>query len=162
MKEAITILFMFIGTFFIIMAAIGMLRMPDILLRMSVTTKAATLGIGTIFLAMIIHFSGQGSVSQGVTSRAVATIAFVFITAPVSAHMIGRAAYNSRRTRLWSGIVLDEYKGRFDPKAQASPEAAAEPPSELRATLVAQPGATAASPPLVSNDNDEDLEEELR
>ncbi len=158
MKEAITILFMFIGTFFVIMAAIGILRMPDILLRMSVTTKAATLGIGAIFLAMIIHFSGQGAVSQGVTSRAVATIAFVFITAPVSAHMIGRAAYNSRRTRLWSGIVLDEYKGRFDPRAQALAE-------KMGAEATGEPQrATAATPPpdsVDATDSDEDIERGL-
>lgn len=117
MTEVITIFLMVVGAFFILVAALGAWRMPDVLLRMSATTKAATLGIGAIMLAMIFHFSGQGLISQGVTGRTIATIAFVFATAPVSAHMIGRAAYKSQ-TPIWSGTVLDELEGQYDAETQ--------------------------------------------
>ncbi|HER40095.1 MAG TPA: Na+/H+ antiporter subunit G, partial [Salinimicrobium catena] len=45
-----------LGTLFVLLAAVGILRMPDTYLRMAVTTKAATLGIGLILIAAAIYF----------------------------------------------------------------------------------------------------------
>lgn len=102
-----TILMVF-GVFFILIAGIGLLRMPDLYLRMSAATKASTLGLGLILLGTAVYFG-----ELGVASRALATIIFVFLTAPVSAHMIGRAAY-SNGVPLWEGSEVDELKGRYD------------------------------------------------
>lgn len=99
---------MLIGAFFVFVAGVGAVRMPDLFLRASATAKAATLGIGAILLATTLYFGEVGA-----TSRAVATIVFIFVTAPISAHMLGRAAYLSGVT-LWEGTFLDELKGQYD------------------------------------------------
>jgi len=109
MREIITIIFIVLGAFFMLVAAVGINRMPDLYLRMSATTKAATLGAGFMLLAALVHFSYD----IGVSSRALATILFLLATAPVAAHMIGRAAYFNG-VPLWKDSVVDELRGRYD------------------------------------------------
>jgi multicomponent Na+:H+ antiporter subunit G len=109
MREIITVIFIVLGTFFMLVAAVGINRMPDLYLRMSATTKAATLGAGFMLLAAVVHFSYD----IGVSSRALATILFLLATAPVAAHMIGRAAYFNG-VPLWKDSVVDELRGRYD------------------------------------------------
>jgi multicomponent Na+:H+ antiporter subunit G len=91
-----------------ILALITFLRMPDLFLRMSATTKAATLGVSFFLLSLAVYFG-----DLGITSRAVATIIFVLLTAPVAAHMIARAAYLSN-IPLCEETVVDELSGRYD------------------------------------------------
>lgn len=93
-----------LGAIFILLASIGMLRMPDFYLRVSVTTKAVTLGSGLILIAATLYFQ-----EIGVTSRVLAIILFLLLTAPVAAHLIGRAAYISG-VKLWDKSVMDEMK----------------------------------------------------
>jgi multicomponent Na+:H+ antiporter subunit G len=97
-----------IGAAFILLAAIGIVRMPDFYLRVSVTTKAATLGIGLILIGAAFYFK-DGSV----TSRVVAIILFLLLTAPVGAHMIGRTSYFIG-TKLWEKTVLNELEDQYD------------------------------------------------
>lgn len=97
-----------IGTAFILLAAIGIVRMPDFYLRVSVTTKAATLGIGLILIGAAIYFR-DGSV----TSRVIAIILFLLLTAPVAAHMIGRTSYFIG-TKLWDKSVINEMENQYD------------------------------------------------
>lgn len=99
-----------LGSIFILLAAIGLLRMPDYYLRVSVTTKAATLGIGLIMVAAMLYFN-----DFAVSSRAIAIIVFIFLTAPVGAHMISRASYIID-TPLWEESVVDDLKGQYDPE----------------------------------------------
>ncbi len=94
------------GTAFMILAGVGIIRLPDLYCRASATTKAATLGIGCLLAATAIHFG-----DLRVTTRVLATIAFLFLTAPVAAHLIGRAAYRSNAP-LWQGTVRDELASR--------------------------------------------------
>lgn len=108
MISLISILFIVIGTLFILVGAWGMIRMPDIFLRMSASTKSTILGSGFILIGVIIFFG-----DIGVTGRAVAIFAFILATAPVSAHMIGRAAY-SDGVELWEGTVVDDLKGKYE------------------------------------------------
>jgi multicomponent Na+:H+ antiporter subunit G len=97
-----------IGTFFMLVAALGVLRLPDLFTRMHSSTKSATLGIGCVMLSAAFHFRDLGTVTQ-----ALAIIFFVFITAPVAAHLLGRAAYLSG-VPLWEGTLSDELRGRYD------------------------------------------------
>ncbi len=108
MGQIIGTILMVFGVFLILIAGIGLLRMPDLYLRMSAATKASTLGLGLILLGTAVYFG-----ELGIASRAIATIIFVFLTAPVSAHMIGRAAY-SNGVPLWEGTEVDELNGRYD------------------------------------------------
>jgi multicomponent Na+:H+ antiporter subunit G len=71
-------------------AALGVLRMPDVYIRMHASTKAGTLGVLLIALALV--FVGADA---GVVSKAVAVFAFVLLTAPIGAHLIARAAWRS-------------------------------------------------------------------
>lgn len=92
-----------IGAGLILMAtaAIGIVRMPDLYLRASVSSKAATLGSGFLMLACALYFE-----DLGVTSRALAVVLFMMLTAPVAGHMIGRAAYRSGAP-FWSRTQID-------------------------------------------------------
>ncbi len=108
MVELVSVILMLSGTLFMVVAAVGIVRMPDLFLRMSATTKAATLGVGFILLAAAVYFDDFGT-----TTRALATIIFLLITAPVAAHMIGRAAYFNG-VPLWSGTLVDELHGRYN------------------------------------------------
>lgn len=85
-----------------VLAAIGVLRMPDVLTRMSATSKAATLAKLCVFGAIALE-----SDQVGVTARALAAVAFVFLTAPIAAHAIGRAAF-ALGVPLYPGTKVNE------------------------------------------------------
>lgn len=106
--EIITFILISIGAFFMFVGALGLLRLPDLFMRMSATTKSVTFGVGSMLLAAAVYFN-----EVGVSIRMLATIGFLFLTAPVAAHMIARAAY-MRHVQLWHGTSIDELAGRYD------------------------------------------------
>lgn len=108
MSEIIMSALLLIGGAFLLLAAIGIVRMPDLYSRIQAATKAATLGVGCIILALAIHFE-----DLGLTVRALLVIAFLFLTQPVAAHMIGRAAYFVG-VPLWEHTIIDELRGRYN------------------------------------------------
>lgn len=91
-----------IGAFLMFLTGLGLVRMPDIFTRMHAATKSASLGVALLLLAAALFFQ-----ETMVVTKAVVTIAFIFLTAPVAASLLGRAAY-ARRTPLWEHSVLDE------------------------------------------------------
>lgn len=95
MNDIIVIILSTVGALFILVAALGILRMPDFYLRLTVTIKAATFGIGFILAASALHF-GEFSF----TAKVLAIIFFLILTAPVGGHMIGRTAYKTG-IKLW-------------------------------------------------------------
>ena len=101
------------GAIFILLAAIGFVRMPDTYLRISVTTKAVTLGVGLILVSAAIYFD-----DLSVTSRVLAIILFIILTAPVGGHLIGRASY-FLGVSMWKNSVLDELKGMYKENSHA-------------------------------------------
>lgn len=107
-RDIITNVLLLTGASFVLLAAIGIIRLPDILMRMHSTSKAATLGAALMLAAVAVNF---GTVE--VTTRVIAAIVFLFITAPVGAHMLARATY-FLGVPLWDGMVLDELKGNYD------------------------------------------------
>lgn len=104
MIELLISLLLIAGGAFAAVAGLGLLRLPDVLIRMHASTKAGTLGVGLIVIAVAAH---KGDLL--VTSKAVLIIIFLLLTAPVAAHLIGRAAYRSG-TPLWQRTVIDEAK----------------------------------------------------
>ncbi len=106
--ELVSLILLLTGTFFMLLAGFGLLRMPDLFLRMSAATKASTLGAGFILLAGALYFEDLGA-----TSRALATIVFILLTAPVAAHRIGRAAYFDG-VPLWPGTRRDDLSGHYN------------------------------------------------
>jgi len=114
MTDYIIIFLATFGAAFVLLAAVGILRMPDLYLRISVTTKGATLGIGLILLCVAVYF-GEASI----TTRALAIIFFLLLTAPVGAHLIGRASYFVN-TPLWKNSVMDDLKGKYSRSTEGS------------------------------------------
>jgi multicomponent Na+:H+ antiporter subunit G len=96
------------GTVFMLIAAVGLLRLPDLYTRMHAVTKAGTLGVGLLLVSAAVAF---GDVS--VTTRALVALLFVLLTAPVSAHMIGRAGYLGN-VKLWGGTAFDDWRGSYE------------------------------------------------
>jgi multicomponent Na+:H+ antiporter subunit G len=115
MKEILVSGLLVGGAGFIFFAALGVVRMPDIFLRLSCTSKAATLGIGMLLAALAVHFG-----KLDVISRALATIGFIILSTPVASHRIGRVAYLDGAP-LWKKTIADEMRGKY-----ASGEVAAE------------------------------------
>ena len=114
MVEIIVSVLLLLGGFFSLVAAIGVFRLPDVLMRMHASTKAGTLGTGFILLAIAVF-----SPELGVVSRAIATIVFLIITAPVAAHLIGRASYESG-IKMWENTIVDEFRNYLDKKKSES------------------------------------------
>ncbi len=74
------------GVFFALVAALGLIRMPDLYCRMHAATKAGAFGIGLMLLALSL---GSGEARIWIQSGLI--VLFFFLTAPIGAHMIGRA-----------------------------------------------------------------------
>lgn len=110
MIQIVTAVLIVLGMVLMLLASVGLLRMPDTYTRISAATKASTLGVGCLLLAVVIFFDGTG-----VKSRALAVLVFIMLTAPVAAHRLGRAAYLSKLP-LWEGSQIDELDGRYDQK----------------------------------------------
>ena len=102
MSALIASALLIIGSIFCLVAAVGMLRLPDTLIRMHAATKAGTLGAGCILAAEAV-VAGE----LGTTLKAIAAIVFLLLTAPVAAHLIGRAAYH-QGIRLFDKTWIDE------------------------------------------------------
>lgn len=74
------------GIFFIVVAGIGIISFPDLYIRMHAATKAGTVGLGFVLLTVALFFQ-----DITVTSRVIGTLFFILITAPIAAHMLGKA-----------------------------------------------------------------------
>jgi multicomponent Na+:H+ antiporter subunit G len=90
MIEYLTGIVLVLGSLFCLVAALGVIRMPDTLTRMHAVTKAGSLGAGLVVLAHALFHQ-----DPGIFLRAVSIIALLLLTAPVAAHIIARAAYRS-------------------------------------------------------------------
>jgi multicomponent K+:H+ antiporter subunit G len=77
-----------IAAFFLLVGAIGLVRLPDFYMRLHAPTKASTLGVGGVLVASMLVAAAQGR--AGVAELLITL--FVFITAPVSANLMAQAA----------------------------------------------------------------------
>jgi multicomponent Na+:H+ antiporter subunit G len=116
MGEQVSAVLLVFGALFMLLAGLGILRLPDLFMRLQAATKASTLGVGCMLLAAAVHFQ-----DLAVTTRAVLVIAFFFLTAPVGAHVIARAAY-AVGVPLWEGTITDELRDHRRAAGQASPD----------------------------------------
>lgn len=87
--EYAIVILLLTGGFFTLVGAIGLARLPDFYTRLHGPTKATTVGIGSIVLASVVFFSSQG---EGIGISEVLILVFLFITAPVSANILAKAA----------------------------------------------------------------------
>jgi multicomponent K+:H+ antiporter subunit G len=80
-----------VGSFFLLVGAIGLGRLPDSFMRLHGPTKSTTLGVGGMLVAAVLS-----SIPDGVNLRDLLITVFLFITAPVSAFLIGQAGLHLR------------------------------------------------------------------
>jgi multicomponent Na+:H+ antiporter subunit G len=76
-----------LGGFFSLIAAAGLIKLPDVFTRMHASTKAGTLGASLTLLAAALHFA-----ETTVSIKSLIAVFFLMLTAPIAAHLIGRAA----------------------------------------------------------------------
>lgn len=88
--DVIAILLMLIGVLFLLIAAIGVLRFPDVLQRMHASTKTGTVGAGLVVIGSVVLHGEFWSIVTGIL-----ILLFLLLTVPVAAHVLGRAAYVS-------------------------------------------------------------------
>ena len=108
MSDILVSFLLLAGASFLLLGSVGIVRMPDLYTRIQTAAKASTLGVGFVALALAAYFN-----DFSVTIRALLVIAFLLLTAPVSAHVISRAAYFIG-VPLWDKSVIDELKGRYN------------------------------------------------
>ena len=104
MTDIVTAIVWLAGSAFALLAAVGLLRMPDVFTRMQASTKASTLGLGCLLIGTAVQMGDFASFI-----RAASIGAFVLLTTPVAGHVIARASYLAE-VPLWKGTVLDERK----------------------------------------------------
>ena len=107
MTEIIIAVLLLSAAAVVLVAAVGLLRMPDLPTRMHATTKSGVLAIILIMVAVGIYF---GRID--IIARILAVIFFILVTTPIAAHVIGRSAYLSG-VELWSETVRDDLKDYY-------------------------------------------------
>ena len=102
--EVIIAILVICGMVFTLGGAIGLIRFPDSYCRMHALSKGSTLGIICLMLAAVCYFIWSGI---GFRVQSILALFFIFMTAPVGAHMISKAAYHYG-VPLWKGSVKDD------------------------------------------------------
>ncbi len=106
-SEILPAIFLLVGASFMLVAGLGIVRFPDLFTRMHAASKAGSLGLGCILVGVAISYP-----TPTVIAKCLMVLLFIFLTTPIAAHMIGRAAY-FLKVPFWKGTVADDLKGRY-------------------------------------------------
>ncbi|RHB50511.1 monovalent cation/H(+) antiporter subunit G [Exiguobacterium sp. AM39-5BH] len=101
--DILTGVFTIIGVFFTVVAAIGLIRLPDIYSRAHAASKSATLGVMFVLFAALLHVWVDERIFD---ARLLLGLFFVLLTAPVGGHLIARAAH-AQGVKLWDKSLQD-------------------------------------------------------
>ena len=91
--ELLLVVLLLVGSFFILMGGIGLVKLSEFFRRLHAPTKASTLGVGLVLVASVGYHLFMGSDPQ---PRELLITAFLLITAPISAHLMSKAALSLR------------------------------------------------------------------
>lgn len=86
-----------LGSLFALVGSIGLWKLPDFFMRLHGPTKASTLGVGALVIGSLVYFSAT---REGLSLHELLITLFLFITAPVSAHMLAKAAMHNRVAKV--------------------------------------------------------------
>ena len=86
--DALVAVLLVLGGSFCLIGAIGLIRFPDFYMRLHGPAKATTLGVGSVLLASMV--TGWAGALVGIHQLLIAL--FLFVTTPVSANLMARAA----------------------------------------------------------------------
>jgi multicomponent Na+:H+ antiporter subunit G len=130
-RDVLSAVLLLTGVLLAVVAALGLVRLPDVFSRMHAATKPSTLGLLLITVGAALQMEqAQDAV------KLLLVAAFTFLTAPVAAHMIGRAAYRSGAGARGE-LVVDDLRGVSGPPPAAEGRAQPQP---------RQPGRSPRSP----------------
>jgi len=104
MIQAVAGSFMLVGSFFALVGSLGLVRLPDLYTRLHAGSKAVTLGVTGLAVGSLII-----APSISATTKILLALIFIFFTAPITSHAIGRAGYYSGE-RMCPETVKDEYE----------------------------------------------------
>ena len=104
--ELLLALLILFGALLSAVSAYGLIRLPDIYLRLHASSKSASLGVLCVLSGVFLYFA---FFLDHVSTKVLLGILFVFITVPLSSHLTGRAAYRSG-VPLWSNSGQDDLK----------------------------------------------------
>ena len=91
MLDVIVSLLLLIGSCFLVVGSFGLVRLPDFFMRLHGPTKATTLGVGGMLFATVVH-----GLDRGLSLRELLIAGFLFVTAPVSAFLLGQVGLRRR------------------------------------------------------------------
>jgi multicomponent Na+:H+ antiporter subunit G len=106
-------LLLLLGALFSLVAAIGVVRLPDLYTRMHAASKAGAVGGGLVLLAVAFL-----SFEVGVALRAIVGFVFLLLTTPVSAHLLARASYRTT-DQSHMKMVVDDLKSKTSQNSAA-------------------------------------------
>ncbi|NPE29204.1 monovalent cation/H(+) antiporter subunit G [Methanococcoides sp. SA1] len=102
-QDIISTFLLVVGAFFVFLGMVGLIRLPDVYNRLHATTKIGTLGAFGVMLSIVTKVG-----LEPIGVKAITVGLFILLTAPVAAHMIGRAAHR-HGVGLCKESVIDEY-----------------------------------------------------
>lgn len=105
-----------LGALLSLVAAIGVLRLPDLLTRMHAATKPQVLGLMLVLLGAALVLREPSAAALGVL-----VVLAQLMTAPVAAHMVGRASFRAGQVRV-DLLLVDELTDAIDPDLGRRPE----------------------------------------
>lgn len=104
MIEWVSFGFLLAGAIFILISAIGLLRLPDLYMRMHATTKTTSLGVFLLLVGSLFAIPDLATIFKGVM-----VIIFIFLTTPLGAHMISKAGHMRNVTKS-DNYVRDDWE----------------------------------------------------
>ncbi|WP_168626515.1 MULTISPECIES: monovalent cation/H(+) antiporter subunit G [unclassified Cryobacterium] len=112
--DVLTAVFLIVGAFLSFAAGVGLIRFSDAIARMHATTKPQILGLMVILAAI-----GLQSPNWSTILLLIPILVFQMLTAPIAAHMVGRAGY---RTGVMAedSLLIDELAGAIERAQQES------------------------------------------
>lgn len=110
-NDLVSAVLILIGATFMLISAIGMVRLPDFYTRNSASTKAVVLGVLLILLGVGIHYN-----DITIFIEIFAILFFIFLISPLAAHIISRAAVITR-VKFWDKTHLDGLAD-YDPEQE--------------------------------------------
>lgn len=112
--------FIILGTFFMVISSVGLIRLPDFYIRNSASTKALALGIGLILLGIAIYYN-----QIDIFLELGAIFFFIYLITPLSAHIIARAAAKSG-VKFWEKTQNLEALEKYLKESEEEKESTAE------------------------------------
>lgn len=113
-RDILTALLLLSGSALTLVATVGILRLPDVLCRAHALTKAMTMGISLLLIALWVHLGDEVGLKVAIA------IAFQFLTIPVSGHLLGLIVLKKKVPR-WHPPAREPKESRMEAEGTDSP-----------------------------------------